>query len=1005
MPGRGSVGGALRRVAGAWLAAVLAVQAHAQEAPAAATQPAFEQILVAGEYRYARSRRAGVHVSFDQGHTWQARSTGLPHRIVYPFPDPPEFATVTSLAVDPANPRRLAATTASAVFVSSNGGMAWQPVATEQVHPHAYFTSVALAPHDPAGMLLGTSFHGVYETTDGGANWHHLTPAIRFLTERNLYYEEVAGLSYDPAAPRAMVVLAGFDGGVFYVSDRFGEERRSGTGLLRYPVPAMATIQIGYAATGDGWELHAGTVDARWRLTADGTWSPIGAATPLRRGVPLQLPPPAPAPLAIEAAPAADPPPEAAPASGQSSASAPAADPPPETAPDSGQSDAPAPAADPALETAPDPGQSDAPAPAADPPPETAPDPGQSDAPAPAADPPPETAPHSGQSGAPAPTADPPPETAPDSGQSGAPAPAADPPPETAPDSGQSGAPAPAADPPPETAPDSGQSGAPAPAADPDPQTAPDSDSPRQPATDAGQSEAPAPDSGQSASPAAAAGSSGQSAPASGPSTPAAPATEAPAQTAPGGQPGTPAPDSGAAKIAEFASGLPQAAPPDAAAGQTPAGQNLAQPTSAGQSTAHQAPATRPGAARSPTVRSPGEQPATAQTPAADTAAEQPAAAQPGATPPQPALAAGEPGWIPGPGGMATAAPHTQAALRNGIYVRADRAAAALPEYLELLNRHGLDSLVIDFKTDIGSLSYDSDLPLARAMGAAPGPIKLDRLIAEAHAAGIYVIARLVVFKDPYLYDWDNHRLAIWDGELDEPWRHLVPAGGDDPDAKVQREYWVDPYAPEVWQYNVDVAVELASRGVDEIQFDYIRFPSDGPVERARYRHRRPGQQRIDAIESLLALARERLEVPISTDLFGFNSWYRAGNFIGQDIDVLSEYADVISPMFYPSHFPGHFMTDRSYTERAYAIYETGVRRAQRLVRGRAHIRPYVQAFLIGRELRMEEDEYSRYLTRQLDGNRAAAGSGFTLWNASNRYYMVTEPLQPYFDTRGEETP
>ena len=816
MPRRGGTlsHGAAARLLAAWLAAALAVQAHAQEAAAADTQPAFEQILVAGEYRYARSRRAGVHVSFDQGHTWQARSTGLPHRVVYPFPDPPEFATVTSLAADPANPRRLAATTASAVFVSSNGAMAWQPVAIEQVHPHAYFTSVALSPHDPAGMLLGTSFHGVYETTDGGAHWHHLTPAIRFLTERNLFYEEVAGLSYDPAAPRAMVVLAGFDGGMFYVSDRFGEERRSGTGLLRYPVPAMATIQIGYAATGDGWELHAGTVDARWRLTADGTWSPIGAARPLRRGVPLQLPAPAPepAPVAIEAGTAAEPSPE----------------------------------------------------------------------------------------------------------------------------------------------------------------TAPDSDSPRQPATDAGQSAAPAPDSGQSASPAAAAGSSGQSAPASGPSTPAAPATEAPAQAAPGGHSGTPPPDPGAAKLPEFASSLPPAPPPGAAAGQTPAGQNPAQPTSAGQSTAHQAPATQPGAA--------------------------PPASQP-------ALAAGEPGWIPGPGGIGTSAPLGRAALRNGIYVRSDRAAVALPEYLELLNRHGLDSLVIDFKTDIGSLSYDSDLPLARAMGAAPGPIKLDRLIAEAHAAGIYVIARLVVFKDPYLYDWDNHRLAIWDGELGEPWRHLVPAGGDDPDAMRQREYWVDPFAPEVWQYNVDVAVELAARGVDEIQFDYIRFPSDGPVERARYRHRRPGQQRIDAIESLLALARERLEVPISTDLFGFNSWYRAGNFIGQDIDVLSEYADVISPMFYPSHFPGHFLTDRSYTERAYAIYETGVRRAQRLVRGRAHIRPYVQAFLIGRELRMEEEEYSRYLTRQLDGNRAAAGSGFTLWNASNRYYMVTEPLQPYFDTRGEETP
>ena len=368
-------------------------------------------------------------------------------------------------------------------------------------------------------------------------------------------------------------------------------------------------------------------------------------------------------------------------------------------------------------------------------------------------------------------------------------------------------------------------------------------------------------------------------------------------------------------------------------------------------------------------------------------------------------LAAGEPGWIAGPDGVGASAPHGRAALRNGIYIRGDRAAEALQEYLDLLARHGLDSLVIDFKNDHGRLSYDSELPLARAMGAAPGPIKLDRLIADAHAAGIYVIARLVVFKDPYLYDWDNHRVAIWDGELDEPWRHLVLAEGDDPDTKVQREHWVDPFAPEVWDYNVAVAEELAARGVDEIQFDYIRFPSDGPTERARYRHRRPGMRRMDAIESFLALARERLQVPISTDLFGFNSWYRAGNFIGQDIGVLAEYADVISPMFYPSHFPSHFLHDRSYVDRAYAIYETGVRRAQRMVQGRAHIRPYVQAFLIGPELRMEEDEYGRYLTRQLDGNRAAAGSGFTLWNASNRYYMVTEPLQPYFEIPREETP
>ena len=68
-----------------------------------------------------------------------------------------------------------------------------------------------------------------------------------------------------------MVVLAGFDGGIFYVTDRFAEQRDTpGTGLLRFTVPAMDTIQIAVAPAEDSWELHAGTVDARWRLTADG---------------------------------------------------------------------------------------------------------------------------------------------------------------------------------------------------------------------------------------------------------------------------------------------------------------------------------------------------------------------------------------------------------------------------------------------------------------------------------------------------------------------------------------------------------------------------------------------------------------------------------------------------------------------------------------------------------------------------------------------------------------
>jgi hypothetical protein len=153
-------------------------------------------------------------------------------------------------------------------------------------------------------------------------------------------------------------------------------------------------------------------------------------------------------------------------------------------------------------------------------------------------------------------------------------------------------------------------------------------------------------------------------------------------------------------------------------------------------------------------------------------------------------------------------------------------------------------------------------------------------------------------------------------------------------------------------------------------------------------------------LESFLTQAREVIHIPISTDLYGFNSWHRMGNWIGQSIEVLADYVDVICPMFYPSHFPRDFMKEEPYLERGRKIYEEGTSRAALMVGSRSIVRPYVQAFLIGGELAMGPAEYSQYLTNQIEGTLAAPSSGLTLWNASNRYYMVIEPLIPYFSNR-----
>ena len=773
-----------------------------QDAPSVSTATEIEQVVPAGGRHYARTRRAGVFASLDGGRTWEARNAGLPHRVVHPFPQPPEYRFITALGVDPRNPLRVAATTAHGLYLSEDGGGSWQALPTAApIRPNAYFTSVAPSPHHPDGLLLGTSFNGVYETTDRGGSWHHLSSAIRFLTHDALFYEEVAALSYDPALPDAIAVLAGFDGGVFVNPDRHAQrDRADGDWWRHYPLPVPAATHLTYVPAAYGWILEAGTRDSRWWLAGDGTWTPAGVREPVS------------APPRAAAAAAAGTPQDRS--SVQSASGVP--DVPPAAAPAAG--------------------------------------PQQGE-----------------QRAARAATA----------------------------------------------------------RERPNPQLAP------------GIPAAPPPES------------------------------ERPVATPEPEQPvATPAPE-------------PER--PVATAAPDP---------------------------EQPVTTSPADPERPVATPAPESA--------PSITTPTRAVT---------PENVPTRRRLAHAAQRHGIYLSAWSAAARLPEFLEFLQQHGLNSFVVDLKDDSGFLTYDSELALAHELGAVQGPIRLDELVAEAHAAGIYVIGRMVVFKDRFLYRWQDHRLAVWDRERDAPWRHLIPvtpvratttedsdaaahADGTatetaeetapDPEpATEQREFWVDPYAVEVWEYNVAVAAEIAGRGVDEIQFDYIRFPSDGPVERAGYRNRRPGMTRIDAIESFLAMAREQVRAPISTDLFGFNSWYRSGNWIGQNIEILSEYVDVISPMFYPSHFPNDFLSDRSYLERAHDIYEQGVRRARHLVQGRSYIRPYVQAFLIGGELRMEEEEYGRYLTLQLEGNRTAGGTGFTLWNASNRYYMVTEPLRPYLSQHG----
>ena len=321
---------------------------------------------------------------------------------------------------------------------------------------------------------------------------------------------------------------------------------------------------------------------------------------------------------------------------------------------------------------------------------------------------------------------------------------------------------------------------------------------------------------------------------------------------------------------------------------------------------------------------------------------------------------------------------------RKGVYLPAHQArtAAGLQRYFDLLEQNKLDTLVIDMKDDFGFVRYDSQDEEIQAVGAVRPFIELEDFTAKAKEHKVYLVARIVVFKDKQLYRYRKNLYAIKD-KSGNPWQGYKTVDGI---LEPIEEYWVDPYNENVWKYNTAIAQELIRRGFDEIQFDYIRFPTDGEnLYAARYPAQEQGMDKESAIMSFLAYAREKIHAPISIDIYGANGWYRTGARTGQEVEVLADYVDVICPMFYPSHFRQSFLAQKPAEERPYRIYQQGSYRNKIIAHNKVIIRPWTQAFYI--PVSYDKKYYNEdYVQRQIIGIKDSIDEGYAYWNNSGRY-------------------
>jgi hypothetical protein len=297
---------------------------------------------------------------------------------------------------------------------------------------------------------------------------------------------------------------------------------------------------------------------------------------------------------------------------------------------------------------------------------------------------------------------------------------------------------------------------------------------------------------------------------------------------------------------------------------------------------------------------------------------------------------------------------------------------ASLPGKFESylgLTSHGLNTIELDVKDENGYVGFASPwMPaLARKVGAARTYYDAKKLVAEAHRAGVYMIGRVVVFEDPTLTTGDPD-LGI-QSKYGGVWKNSNNLG------------WSNMYDPRVWKYNVDIAVAAARAGFDEIQFDYVRFPTDGNLSTVVYTHRR-AEPRSATIDDFFSSAVKRLHplgVRVSADVFGLSASRDLG--IGQAPQRIGKVLDAIYPMVYPSHYtPGGYnlIEPEAFP---YATVVHSLRDFNRVTRGeKVRITPWLQDFTIRRAYGLEQ------VGEQIDAARTMHAHGFLLWNPSGVY-------------------
>lgn len=299
-----------------------------------------------------------------------------------------------------------------------------------------------------------------------------------------------------------------------------------------------------------------------------------------------------------------------------------------------------------------------------------------------------------------------------------------------------------------------------------------------------------------------------------------------------------------------------------------------------------------------------------------------------------------------------------------------------IQDYIDLLEESDLNTVVIDVKDDSGKLTYDSNIDVAKEIDADKDATVNDMraLVKRLKQEGIYTVARIVTFKDPYLaahkQEW---AIRGKDGDIWE----------DDSGVK-----WIDPYKRDVWKYTTAIAGEAADFGFDEIQYDYIRFPENAKqIDDEVTYDNLEDISKAENTTDFLKRSDEALgasPVRTSADVFGMVTSSEDDMGIGQRWEAISPHVDYISPMTYPSHYGDGIYGIEDPNDHPHELVEhamkDAVSRNKKLGDERAIIRPWVQDFDLERTYTVDD------IKDQIRAMKEQGVEQYLVWNADSDY-------------------